>query len=127
MNGLDYTRMIRRVACMSLILAAAGAGAWCAAGGLAAMGSFLGGAALSGLSFFLLHRLTADLQAAAEGRKVRKISFLVHAFRMWILGGAAYVILVFCRASRAALATGLTVAVTAATIEVLIELYDARA
>ncbi|MCS7042736.1 MAG: hypothetical protein N2036_09960 [Bryobacteraceae bacterium] len=127
MKELDYGRIVRRIGWLCLILAGAGAAAWRLFAGSGPMLSFLGGAAIAGLSFFLLHRLVDDLQAAAEGRPVKKVRFFVHAFRMLILGGAAYVILEFCGAGRIALASGLTVAVTAATIEVLIELFYARA
>jgi hypothetical protein len=127
MKDLDYSRVIRRIGWIILAMTAAGGAAWRLFGDGRSMLSFLGGAAIAGLSFWLLHRLVDDLQAAAEGRQVRKVRFLVHAFRMLILGGAAYVILEFCGAGRLALASGLTVAVTAATVEVLIELFYARA
>ncbi|MGC8883177.1 MAG: ATP synthase subunit I [Bryobacteraceae bacterium] len=127
MKDLEYGRIVRRIGWLCLILAAAGAAAWRLLADTASMLSFLGGASIAGLSFFLLHRLVDDLQAAAEGRPVKKVRVLVHAFRMLILGGAAYVILEFCGAGRVALASGLTVAVTAATVEVLIELFYARA
>lgn len=127
MKDIDYGRVVRRIGWISLAVAAAGAAAWRILGDTAAMLSFLGGAAVAGLSFWLLHRLVEDLQAAAEGRPVRQVRFFVHAFRMLILGAAAYVILEFCGGSRVALASGLTVALAAATIEVLIELFYARA
>lgn len=127
MKDIDYGRVIRRIGWISLAVAAAGAAAWRILGGTAEMLSFLGGAAVAGLSFWLLHRLVEDLHAAAGGRPVRQVRFFVHAFRMLILGAAAYVILEFCGGSRVALASGLTVALAAATIEVLIELFYARA
>ncbi len=126
MTELNYGRTIRRIGWISLALTAIGAAAWRVFGYQRTMLSFLGGAAIAGLSFWLLHRLVEDLQAAAEGRRVKTGRFLVHAFRMLILGGTGYVILEFCGASRVALASGLTVALTAATIEVLIELFYAR-
>jgi len=92
-----------------------------------AMLSFLGGAGIAGLSFWLLHRLVGDLQAAAEGRPVKKVRLVTHMFRVLLLGAIAYVILEICGGSRVALASGLTVALTAATIEALIELFYARA
>ncbi|MEJ5369485.1 MAG: ATP synthase subunit I [Bryobacteraceae bacterium] len=127
MTELNYGRTIRRIGWISLALAGAGAAAWRVFRDTQAMLSFLGGAAIAGLSFWLLHRLVDDLQAAAEGRPVKKVRFFVHAFRMLLLGGSGYVILEFCGASRIALASGLTVALTAATIEVLIEFFYARA
>ncbi len=129
MKDLDYRRVVGRIGWITLAVAAAGAAAWRIARDNHAMLSFLGGAAIAGVSFWLLHRLVDDLQAAAaaEGRPVKKVRFFVHAFRMLLLGAAAYVILDVCGGSRIALASGLTVALTAATIEVLIELLYARA
>lgn len=126
MKDLDYRPVIRRIGWLCLILAAAGATAWGLREGPAAMFSFLGGAGIATLSLFLLHRLVDDLQAAAEGRPVKKIRFFVHALRLLLLGGAAYGILQIYGAGRVPLASGLTVAVTAATVEVLIELFYAR-
>lgn len=118
---------MRRVACLAALLSAAGAAIFYFAAGPDAPLAFLGGAFISCLSLWLLHRLVADLHAASEGRKVRAASLLLHAFRMLILGLAAYAIVGVYGTSRSALAAGLTVAVTAATIEVLIELFYARA
>ena len=75
---------------------------------------------------------TAILQAVAEKvlkqtEQVKPVSLLVHAFRMLILGGAAYAIVKTYGSFVPAVACGLTLAVTAATIEVLIELLYARA
>lgn len=127
MKDIDYGRTVRRIGWISLAVTAAGAAAWRVFGDTGTMLSFLGGAAIAGMSFWLLHRLVEDLQAAAEGRRVKAARFFVHAFRMLILGGTGYVILEFCGGSRVALASGLTVALTAATIEVLIEFFYARA
>lgn len=125
MTGLDYGLIIGRIARVAVALVLLGAAIWWAAAGLSGLLSFLGGAAISGLSFWLLHRLVSDTQAAAEGRRVRGASVLLHAFRMLLLGGAAYGILSTYGSHRPALVTGLTVAVTAATVEVLIELFYA--
>lgn len=125
MTDLDYGLIIGRIAKVAVALVLLGAAIWWAAAGLPALFSFLGGAAVSGLSFWLLHRLVSDIQAAAEGRRVRGASVVLHAFRMLLLGGAAYGILSTYGSHRPALVTGLTVAVTAATVEVLIELFYA--
>lgn len=127
MSDLDYGRVIRRIGWLAVAVTAAGGGAWWALHGANAMFSFLGGAGIAGLSFWLLHRMVADLQAAAEGRPVKKVRLLTHVFRVLLLGAIAYVILELCGGNRVALASGLTVALTAATIEVLIELFYARA
>ncbi len=125
MSDLDYGVIVGRIAKAGAALAVLGAAVWWAVAGLAGLLSFLGGAAISGLSFWLLHRLVSDLHAAAAGRRVRGPSVLLHAFRMLLLGGAAYGILSTYGSHRPALVTGLTVAVTAATVEVLIELFYA--
>jgi len=126
-DGLDYTRIIRRIARLMLGLAILGSAIWWAAKGLPGLAGFLGGALISCLSFWLLHRLVRDIQAATEGHSVRGTSAFLHAFRTLILGGAAYVIVSTYGSCRPALVTGLLVAVTAATLEVLIELFYARA
>jgi len=127
MTGLDYNRIIGRIGWIAVAVTAAGGAAWWAFRDTKAMLSFLGGAGIAGLSFWLLHRMVEDLQAAAEGRPVKKVRLATHVFRVLILGGIAYVILEICGGTRVALASGLTVALTAATIEVLIELFYARA
>lgn len=125
MNDLDYGVIVGRIARVAGALVVLGAAVWWPVAGLAGLLSFLGGAAVSGLSFWLLHRLVSDIHAASEGRKVRGASVLLHAFRMLLLGGAAYGILSTYGSHRPALVTGLTIAVTAATVEVLIELFYA--
>lgn len=127
MSDLDYGRVIRRIAWLAMAVTVAGGAAWRVFRDANAMFSFLGGAGIAGLSFWLLHRMVEDLQAAAEGRPVKKIRLITHVFRVLLLGAIAYVILEICGGSRVALASGLTVALTAATIEVLIELFYARA
>ena len=127
MTGLDYDRILRRITLLMAGLSLLGTLIWYLAAGWPGLLSFLGGAAISALSFWLLHRLVSDLSAAAEGRQVRPASVLLHAFRMLILGGAAYAILHSYGSFRPALVTGLVLAITAATLEVLIELFYARA
>ena len=124
--GLDYGKIVGRIVKLMLVLAAVGATVFGYLDGLGGTLSFIGGAAISGLSFWLLHRLVSDLTAAAEGRRVRAFSVVLHAFRLMILGGAAYGIVSFYGSSRRALAGGLMLAVVAATLEVLIELSHAR-
>ncbi len=127
MTGLDYHRIVRRIALLMLGLSILGTAAWWAAKGIPGLAGFLGGAAISSFSFWLLHRLVRDIQAATEGQPVRGTSAFLHAFRTLLLGGAAYAIVSTYGSCRPALVTGLLVAVTAATLEVLIELFYARA
>jgi hypothetical protein len=123
---LDYARIVGRIVRLMAVLAAAGAVVFAFVDGAGGALSFLGGAAISGLSFWLLHRLVSDVTAAVQGRPVRTFSVLLHAFRLMILGGAAYAIVVTYGSSRRALAGGLILAVTAATLEVILELFHAR-
>jgi hypothetical protein len=123
---LDYGRIIGRIVRLMAVLAVVGTAVFGFVDGVGGALSFLGGAAISGLSFWLLHRLVSDLTAAVEGRPVRSFSVVLHAFRLMILGGAAYGIVSLYGSSRRALAGGLMLAVMAATLEVLIELSYAR-
>ncbi|MBI4891028.1 MAG: ATP synthase subunit I [Acidobacteria bacterium] len=125
MKELNYGAIMRRIVRLGGALALLGCLVSYVAAGVAGLLSFLGGAAISALSFWLLHRLVSDIQAAAEGRQIRGTSVVMHMFRMLILGGAAYAIVNTYGSCRPALAAGLTLAVTAATLEVLIELFYA--
>lgn len=128
MSGdLDYDRVMRRVARVMAFLWLAGLGGWTAWKGLHAGLSFCGGAAVSALSFYLLYRLGKDIGKAMEGGRVKPFGALLHAFRLLILGGATYVIVRVYGAYPPALVSGLLLTVAAATIEVLIELFYARA
>lgn len=124
---LDYAILTRRIARLMVVLAVAGALLFLILKDLGAALSFLGGAAISSLSFWLLHRMVTDVTRVAEGEKIRQSSMVVHAFRMIILGGAAYAIVKTYGSFIPAVACGLMLAVTAATIEVLIEILYARA
>lgn len=124
---LDYARITRRIVRLMGVLAVAGAVIFFLVKGLAGTISFLGGAAISSLSFWLLHRMVTDVTRVVEGESVHRTSLAVHAFRMLILGGAAYAIVKTYGSFVPAVACGLTLAVTAATLEVLIELLYARA
>lgn len=126
MTELDYGKIMGRIVRLMAVLAVAGIAVFALVDGAGGALSFLGGAAISSLSFWLLHRLVSDMTAAAEGRPVRTFSVLLHTFRLMILGGAAYAIVVTYGSSRRALAGGLMLAVMAATLEVLLELSHAR-
>ncbi len=125
MKDLDYGAILRRIVRIGGALGLIGCLISYVLAGAAGLLSFLGGAVISALSFWLLHRLVSDIQAAAEGRQIRGTSVVMHMFRMLILGGAAYGIVNTYGSSKPALAAGLTLAVTAATLEVLIELFHA--
>lgn len=124
---LDYAQITRRTIRLMAVLAVLGSVLFLILKGLGGLLSFLGGAAISSLSFWLLHRMVTDVTRVAEGEEVKQSSMLVHAFRMMILGGAAYAIVKTYGSFIPAVACGLVLAVTAATIEVLFELLYARA
>ena len=126
-QDLDYSRVMGRIARLIGALALLGCAVWYVVRGWPAVASFVGGAAVSSLSLWLLHRMVADVTALGEGRRVAGGRFVFHAFRLIILGAATYGIVGIYGSDRLALVTGLVLAVTAATAEVLIELFYARA
>jgi hypothetical protein len=123
----DYSLVIGRVVRLMAVLGVLGAVvSWSLAGTRGLLG-FLGGALLSSLSFWLLHRLVRDLSKGAEGGRVGGPSVLLHAFRFLILAGVAYGILKTYEVSIPAMGAGLLVAVASITLEALYELFYARA
>jgi hypothetical protein len=125
-QDVEYSAVVRRVRQISLVLAVAGVIGFAAQGNRLKVFSFLAGTAISSLSFYFLHRLVVDLGGAFEGKKPRGASFVLHAFRLVLLGGATFGIVKAYGASVSALAVGLLVPVTAITLEVLYELTYAR-
>ncbi len=126
MEEVEYSVVVRRVRQIILVLVVAGTIGFAAQGDRWKAISFLGGAAISSASFYFLHRLVSDLGDAAEGQKPKGASFVLHAVRLMLLGGAAFAIVKVYGASVAALAVGLVVPVTAITLEALYELIYAR-
>lgn len=120
-SGGEEPRLVRRLVAIMAALTGLGALLWGWQLGSTGWKSFLAGAAISWLSFFLLHRLVADLGKALEGGKPHPLSFVLHALRTLILGGAAYVILKVYEAHSGALVTGLLVTVSAAVVEAILE------
>jgi hypothetical protein len=125
-DDVNYAKVIRRIRQISLILAVIGTFAFGARGDRHAAISFAGGAAIASLSFFLLHRLVADMGAAMEGKKTRGASFVLHSLRLVVLGGAVFGMVKVYGASVSALGAGLAVPVLAITLEALYELTYAR-
>lgn len=107
-------------------LFAAGLAAWLVARGVRGGVSFAAGAAISALSLWGLSRMTAIVQEAATSGRPPGARTAVHAFRIFLLGGAVYVILRVYEVIIPALVTGLLVAVTAITLEALYEFLYAR-
>ncbi len=126
MQNVEYSVIVRRIRRISLVLVVAGTIGFAAQGNRGKAWSFLGGAAISSLSFYLLHRLVADLGGALEGQKPRGASFVLHAFRLVLLGGATFAIVKVYGASSSALVVGLIVPVAAITLEAIYELIYAR-
>ena len=126
-GDLDYATLRRRVWRIYVMLVIGGTIGCGAQGNRERAIGFLGGCAISGLSFFLLDRLVCDLGTALEGGKPRAISMLAHVFRLLLLGGATFAIVKLYGASRGALAAGLLVPVSAILLEAAYELIYARA
>lgn len=126
MQDVEYSVVVRRVRQICLVLIIIGTIAFAAQGNRRNALSFLAGAAISSLSFYLLHRLVSDLGTALEGQKPRGASFVLHALRLVLLGSATFAIVKVYGASVSALAVGLIVPVTAITLEALYELIYAR-
>ena len=127
MQEIEYTAVLRRVRQLYVVLVVAGTIAFAAHGNRRNAASFLAGAAISGVSFWLLKRLVDDIGTALAGRKPRGTSVLVHVFRLLLLGGAIFVILKVYGASPKAVCVGLLVPVVSITLEALYELIYARA
>jgi hypothetical protein len=125
-QDIEYSVVVRRVRQISVVLAVAGTIGFAAQGNRSKAFSFLAGTAISCLSFYFLHRLVVDLGGAFEGKKPHGASFVLHAFRLVLLGGATFAIVKVYGASVSALAVGLIVPVTAITLEALYELTYAR-
>jgi hypothetical protein len=125
-QDVEYSVVVRRIRQICLVLIFIGTIGFAAQGNRWKAFSFLGGAAISSLSLYLLHRLVSDLGAALEGQKPRGATFVLHALRLILLGSAAFAIVKVYGASVSALAVGLIVPVTAITLEALYELTYAR-
>ncbi len=127
MQETEYTVVLRRIRQLYVVLVVAGTIGFAAQGNRRNAISFLAGAALSGLSFWLLKRLVDDLGTALEGRKPRGVTMVLHAFRLLLLGGATFAILRVYGASPNSLCVGLLVPVVSITLEALYEWIYARA
>jgi len=123
----EYTAILRRIRQIYVLLVVAGTIGFGAQGNRRNAASFLAGAAISGVSFWLLKRLVDDLGKALEGRKPRAAGLAVHLVRLLLLGGALFVILRVYGASPNSLCVGLLVPVVSITLEALYEWIYARA
>lgn len=124
---LDYDAVVGRILKVCLGVVAAGLAVSAIWKGAAGALSFGAGASVSGTSFYLLHRLVRDVgKALAGGRGPGVFSVVLHGFRFFLLGGAAYAIVRIYEVFLPAFVAGLLVPVTAATLEALYELIYAR-
>jgi hypothetical protein len=82
---------------------------------------FLTGAVASALSFWLLHRLTGNVEAAATGGRVSALRVALLSLRFLVVGAGVYAILKTYEVSPSAVAAGLCLTVAAVT---LANLYD---
>ena len=124
MPETEYTAVLGRVRQIYLVLVVAGTIGFAAQGNRRNAASFLAGAAISGVSFWLLKRLVDDVGAALEGHKPRGASVL--ALRLLLLGGAMFAILKVYGASPNYLCVGLLIPVVSITLEALYEWIYAR-
>ena len=127
MSDAEYATVLKRIRWIYVILLVAGMFVFAAQGNRRNAGSFLAGAAVSGISFWLLARLVADLGSALEGRKPSAAGVIVHTLRLALLGGALFVILKVYAAAPNIVGVGLLVPVASITLEALYELIYARA
>jgi hypothetical protein len=126
-SDLDYITLRRRIWRIYVMLVIGGTIGCAADGNRERAIGFLGGCAVSGLSFFLLERLVADLGTALEGKRPRAASVLAQVFRLLLLGGATFAIVKLYGAPHGAVAAGLLAPVSAILLEVVYELIYARA
>lgn len=122
MTELDVSTALTRIRKLIGILGLGGTAAALAWRGWEAAGGFALGAAISWLNFRWLHQVVEAL----GGKGIRKRLALIAGGRYLLLGGAAYVILRFSKISRPAALSGLFVTAAAVTVEIIIELRNAR-
>lgn len=113
--------LISRTRLLMAVLAALGLAVCTALQGRPGFFGFLTGAAASALSFWLLHRLTGNLEAAAAGQPVSPLRVALLSIRFLVVGAGVYVILKKYEVSPSAVGAGLCLTVAAIT---LANLYD---
>jgi len=121
-DRLSFASTAARIGRILTVVAALGTLVAWVLGGWKSGAGFLLGAAISGLNYYLLHKLVAGL--GARGRP--RFRSIVVGFRYLILGGAAYVILRLSSISLTAVLAGLFVLTAAVFVEVVFELVYAR-
>ena len=112
--GHTVTRLVRLMAAIT-VLGTLAAGVW---RGWKWAAGFAVGAAISGLNFYWLKRLTESLGSS----RVRRRSAVFLASRYVVLGLIAYVILRYSSISLPAALAGLFVSAAAVIVEILFEL-----
>ncbi len=115
-------RLLSRVFWLQLALIAAGVGGWWFARGRVALISFLAGATVAAVSFWVLARLAASFQ----GQRSSPTGTLLVASRLMIAGGVLYVILRTYEVHQGAIVTGLLTPVFAISLATAFELFYAR-
>jgi len=124
MADFDEGRTLRRIWLVTGGLCAAGSAGFLMLGRHPAI-SFLAGAAISSLSFWMLQRATKDLARAAAGEAFRAPTAITHVLRYGLIFGLVYVMLSVYGADRTAFVCGLLTSVTAAFLEALDESFYA--
>jgi hypothetical protein len=116
-----FSALQQRILIWMVVLGSAGITWFALQEGMRGLAGFLTGAAASSLSFWLLHRLTGNIEAASTGQRVSGFRVLLLSLRFLVVGAGLYGILRTYEVSRSGVAAGLLLTVAAVT---LANLYD---
>jgi hypothetical protein len=112
-------RFYRRLLIWQAVLTVLGLTGWMLARGSIFALSFLTGAAASGFSFWLLHRITL----AVSGEKVPRWSMVTASLRLLVIGIAISAILTAYQLQPGAAASGILIVVASIVIETVREVF----
>ena len=121
-EGLDLTRVLRRIYWLMFAIAAAGVVIGFAWRGLPVAAGYAVGALASLVSFRVFHRIAERLGSTEEGQAPRKRLAIAIGLRYLIFGAVAYVIVKYFEVSVIAVLVGLLVSAAAVILEILYEL-----
>jgi ATP synthase I chain len=114
---VDEIRFGRRLLWWQIGLSALGICVWAAARGISFALSFLVGAMMAAVSFWLLHRLVF----ASGAGQTPTAAVILGAFRLLLIGGAISVIITTYELHRNAAASGILVVVVSIVLELVRE------
>jgi len=112
----EFAALEKRIAMWMAALGAIGLAGFAWRQGTRGAFGFLAGSAASTLSFWLLHRLTGNLEAAATGQRVSAGRVALLSLRFLIVGIGLYAILRAYEVSLTGVAAGLLLTVAAITL-----------